>query len=147
MAIDLVALKSELTADPLTLGYAPFVSGGNDTALVGLLNAVGAGANFAIFNPSIGLATLIANIAPADFAALTALQLQQLQLLLAVGQLDLTQSNIRAIVTAIFAGSTTATKNAMTALAKRQGSRCEVLFGAGSSVSTRDIAVALRGAN
>jgi hypothetical protein len=36
--MDYTALKNEITNDPLNLGYAPFVTGGNDAAIAAILN-------------------------------------------------------------------------------------------------------------
>lgn len=140
MAINYATLKTEIQNDPAGIGYAAFVTAENDAGLAGALNLVRAGASYSIFKSSIPIKDVIANIVAADFATLTTLQIEKLQLLFAgnTSGLDATDLNTRSIILGIFSGMTTTVSN-LTTLAKRQGSRAEVLFGMGTVITDHDI--------
>jgi len=143
MAIDLVALKTELTTDPTALGYAPAIALGDDAKPAQLINRP---AGTAFFRSDVTIHDIVAAFAPADFAALTALQIAKLQLLFSgVSTIDLTVATNRTILQAIVAGASAPTLAALVAMAKRGGSRAETLFGVGVSVTPTDVALALRG--
>lgn len=136
----IATLKTEINSDPNGLGYAAPYSLGSDDGVAALINAVGAGAAYSIYKNNIPLHDMIANIASSEFTSLTSLQVAQLQFLFqgSGGVVDATDTNTRNIITAIFAGKTSTLAN-FAALAKRQGSRAEVLFGVGVSVSGHDV--------
>lgn len=146
MSVDAVALRTELQSDPSALGYAAAVASGNDQSLADALNLPRSGAAFSQFRNAIPAADVVGAVAPADFTALNQLLTTKLQFLFTGGFLDATNSNTRAIFLALFAGATAPTVTALTALASRQGSRAEKLFGAGVAVTTTDVSRALRGA-
>ena len=152
MAIDLAALKTELQTDPTSLGYAPFIAPstaagdgkGDDASPARLINQPNAATPQ--FRSDVTIHDIVAAIAPTDFAALTALQIAKLQLLFSgVSTIDATVATTRNIIQGIFTGASTATMNALVAMAKRPGSRAEVLFGAGAVVTPTQVALALRG--
>jgi hypothetical protein len=137
------ALKTELTTDPAAMGYAPMVAKGDDAGPVTLLNAP---AGSAFFRSDVTIHDIVGAVAPADFAALAALQIAKLQLLFAgVSTIDLSLATNRTILAGIFTGASAPTLTALVAMAKRAGSRAETLFGAGAVVTPTDVAVALRG--
>jgi len=163
MAIDHVALKSELINDPATLGYAPFFAAGNDTGLTNILNfnrdgvtacpenAV-VGAAISIKRPDVSPSEILEAIDIRDFPASPA----------AVANIPLAQSWLESVTqfasirfTKEDGTKTTARKNIdrlvgngnlsqdrLDAIATRFGSRAEQLFGAGTSVTLQDIATA-----
>jgi len=135
----IAALKAELQADPAGLGYATPYGLGDDAGVARILNTVQPGVAYSIFKNAIPLRDMVANVASAEFTTLTATQLAQLQFLfLGASSVDASDLNTRNIITAIFAGKTATLTNFAT-LAKRQGSRAEVLFGIGVSVSDSDV--------
>lgn len=116
--MDYIALKNEITTDPAGLGYVALSAAGDDQGIADALNLVRTGT-------------------AADGKSYSLFQGQVL---------DATRQNVRAIIVGIFSGMT-ATVSALTALASRNASRAEVLFGQGATVTTRDIALAFGRAN
>jgi hypothetical protein len=130
--MDLVALKAELTTDPLARGYANM----DDEAAAVSLNTKNRQAN----RDTLETGLLLASIVLSEFTALTAAQKQYLQLITAAPSLPLT-STLKTELGSIFpAGS--ATRTNFTALLKRTGSRAEEL-GLGN-VTCSDVANAKR---
>ena len=144
MAITPSTLKTEIQQDPKAMGLAPLVAAGNDQGIADLLNSVTSSGTGTTFRNNIQAKEIINAIVAADFAALTALQLAQLQAITAQGILDATNANARAIFLNIFVGMTN-TVSALTALASRVASRAELLFGAGTTIEAGDVSFALRG--
>lgn len=139
MAIDYVALASEINTDPAALGYAAPKQAGNDIAVAVLLNAVGAGVSFQVNREPISSALFIANMDPTEFAALTQAQLLRLLIILSGDSVDINGANTQTSLLGIFPNPG-ATKTAIAALLKRQGSRAEVLFGRGTVITGYDVA-------
>lgn len=146
MAITSTSLASEIQADPAALGYAALVAAGDDASIVAALNLRRAGASFQVFRNDISQADIVGCIASADFKAATALQIAKLQFLFPPGVLlDASSANTRQIILDLFTGASAGTISALTAVASRQGSRAEVLFGVGAVVAISDVSFALRG--
>lgn len=145
MAIDYAALKTEIQTDPAALGYQSSVTAKNDQGIADLINTVRNGATFQVNREPVTVAQFIAKIDPAEFSALTQLQVSRLQALFSGGTLDINEPNTQSNMTKIFpaAGATVAN---VTPFLKRQGSRAEVLFGNGTVVTSSDVSLALRGA-
>ena len=144
-------LATELNTDPAGLGYSPLVAAGRDAALVDALNQVRPGGAFQVDRERVPTWAIFGSIDAAEFLALTATQREQLLVLLNAGQVDLSNANIRNILVCCGAGAGTgifanpsATRTNLIALAKRQGSRAEVLWGSGTVVNGRDVSLALR---
>ena len=142
-AANVAALKAELVTDPAVLGYGTSLTVGDHGTPAKLLCQVRAGAAFLVDRELVPTYMLFSAVDAAEFATLTALQLSQLSTILSAGQVDLSKVNIRTMLGAIFplAGPTRA---AIVTLAKRQGSRAEVLFGTGSCPSNIDVSNAWR---
>lgn len=132
-------LQSEITNDPAAIGYAGATS---DQAKADLLNANIPSSN--VWRNDIKLAEVVNSIVAADFAAMTALQIQKLQLVLQQGVIDATVANTRTIFTGIFTGMNN-TVTAITALAQRSGSRAEVLWGPGVKITATQVGIARNG--
>lgn len=142
MTVSYSALKNEIINDPNGLGYSTPYNLGNDDGVAALLNSVGAGAAYSIFKNSVPIADLLKNFVPAEFNALTAVQVAKLQLLFAgSATIDPSDANTRSIFQT-FLSAATGTLTNFAALIKRQGSRAEVLFGIGTSISGSDVAAA-----
>ena len=154
MAIDYAALKTEL----LTSAYDVPRNAGNDTGCAALINAVSGG--ITIRRADLTAPEIWAQIDTADMIALpgnpTAAQLSDerrklawLTGIAAVSGVRLQNDNgtdtpVTTMAKSIFTnGSATLTR--LNALATRNGSRAEQLFGAGTQVSAADVAKALRG--
>jgi hypothetical protein len=144
MAIDPAALATEIQQDADALGYAASVVAGNDQAVADALNLVRAGATFQVSREPISTAFFLSNVAPAEFLALTAVKLAQLQCIVAAQSVDINDASTQAMLVGIF-GNPSATRTAIIAILKRQGSRAEALFGRGAVVSASDVSKALRG--
>lgn len=157
MAIDYVALKTELQTDPTALGYSASVASGDDLATAAILNLVRVAIQ--LKRTDVTAAEVWSAINTADMVALpaspTAAQLSDerrklawLSGVAAVSGLRLQNDNgtdtpVITMAKSIFtAGSATLTR--LGALALRSGSRAEQLFGTGVAVSAADIAKALR---
>jgi len=135
-------LKTELMTNPANLSDAQAVSvstlftAGKDADVLTVMNLPRAGAPFQVDPAPLAVADLKAVFDPAEYLALTDHQLAQLDTILGSTTVDLTKASIRAIlvgsaspaITGIFANPS-ATRTALIALVKRQGSRAEVLCG------------------
>ncbi len=145
MPFTIPQLLTELQTDPAALGYAAKVNVGADGDLAGLINAIGATAAFNKFRNDITIHDVNDSIVPADFAALTSLQIDKIRLVFTgTDRIDANSANTRAIFLGIFSAMPN-TVTALTAMATRKGSRAEVLWGTGTVVTVSDISFALRG--
>jgi hypothetical protein len=157
MAIDYTVLKTELNTDPNAYGYAAPRNAGNDVTLAELVNLVRA--TIQIRRSDITPQEVAAAIDVVDYTALpgspTAAQLSTerrfLAWLTAVFALptmrllndDGSNGPIISNFQAMF-GAATGTRTRLIALASRNGSRGEQLFGAGTIITSFDVARALR---
>lgn len=131
--MDLVALKSELTVDPLARGYA----GMNDVAAAESLNLP----NRQVLRSVIPTYEIFECIVPSEFDALTAPIKSRVQILLGLGSVRVNGSNAQTTLLGAF-GVGTATRTALIALARSLGSRSDEL-GLGR-VTPSDVANAKR---
>lgn len=139
----IATLHTELHSDPQSLGYAAMLATPDYVGLANLLNQTGSTAAYNVYVNNITISQIVGAIASTDFANLTALQAAKIQLLFSGSPLvDATNANTRASFAAIFTGMSTATTNALTALAQRYGSRAEVLFGTGTVLQVSDVVAA-----
>jgi hypothetical protein len=137
MALSLPALKTELLTDPTGLGYAGPIASGITWQLADLINATTS--SIQIFRSSIPTWEVIACTDMTEYTALTANNKQMYQTLVSAGTVSGADSRIRSMFGAIFAAGTTRT--ALLAMASRNGSRAEQLFG--TAVSASDCSAAL----
>lgn len=133
MPFSSAAMRTELQTDPAGIGYAAFLQSGNDSGLLAACNLIRSGTpadgkTYTTFRNDIKVSEVIAALDPTEYAAVTDLQLQKLMFIATPGVIDATLTNIRSIIGAIFAAGNTRT--ALVALASRNASRMEVLFGA-----------------
>lgn len=170
MAIDYVALRTELLTDPAALGYGTFTQqtvptaqgpktfytgAKSDVELRDLLNAPrtnltawGDGKVSTFKRLDIGSSEVLEAVAPADFAAtISAAQCSHYESLTQQTRLRLVNdddSDTR-ILTALLNMFTaaTGTRTRLRALATRAGTRAEALFGRETVLTDKDIAVAL----
>jgi len=147
------AFYTELSTDPAVLGYSTAYgmpvttnSAGNDAALLEVVNAIRQGAAYQVNRGKISGLQFQTLLDPTEYTALTQTQLMDLSTMfnMGLGFLDITSTNVRQIVGNIFpAGGPTRT--AITAYVNRQGSRAEVLCGAGTVPTLSDVSYAIRG--
>lgn len=162
--MDYTALASEISTDPESLGYAAFVTAGNDQDIANLLNqrpeTFSPPVTWTSSQPYVPLSSVLlwagtgpyqslvagstnddASIAAACGAALATFRLPSIESFLVTGTDQ--QSLLNALVTA-----TVLTQDQVDALVNLQNvpaSRAEVLFGIGTVVSNVDVAISLRG--
>jgi len=146
MSINYISLQSEVKNDPAALGY----SGKTDEQITNILNTVGSGTaadgkSYTIFRNDILPKEIVNCIDPVDFTAATQLSISKLELLFVAAPIDATLTNVRANFQNIFSGASATTKNALSAVAQRNGTRAEVLFGTGTVINSVDIGKARNG--
>lgn len=132
--MDLVALKTEITADPAAIGYAAVLA--DHTEVSRLLNKAGR----VIDSASLGSGLLVSCLDKTEFTALAAADKAYLNLFVTAGSVPMTQE-VRQTLRAMFpVGSKT--RQSINAATKRDASRAEELgFG---RVTESDVADALR---
>ena len=152
--MDYAALKTELTTDPLGLGYASTLPT-SDIATAALINAtMGKGAG-TIMVPSFSRGELLALLVPLEDQLssggnVSGVAFTQLVLNKWAGRFDALRSGDPQIPTtlilpllnsAVADGLTTAAY--VTQITNRVGSRAEILFGAGTAIQHSDISKAM----
>jgi hypothetical protein len=138
-------LRGELLNDPLGLGYSGNISTGNDGANVSVLNALTGSGVAAIFRNDIQPREVVNAVQPADFTALTQIQLSKLNLLFVNVPIDATKSGTRQNFQNVFSGSTTLLSGFLgSGVSQRPGARSEVLFGCNVLCQGADVSQALR---
>lgn len=146
--IDSTALASEITADPLGLGYAAQIAIGSDTGIAALLNATTGPGAAQVTLPGMSRDAFLSACLPGviALAGLNGTIQAKWDRLLGVAQAadSITAANIAAVLSmAVTDGVLTSQQAA--AIGVRTGSRAEVLFGAGTVVGASDVSMALRG--
>jgi hypothetical protein len=133
-------LQTELSTDPKSLGYATKIAASDWQGCADLINAL-TGAGAATINvKTVDTLTLQEAVVGSEAAALTPAQsaLWAALLLTAEGNVPVGNSNIQSQALAVWA-STTTTRANLIALLTRVGSRAEVLWGQGTTVSENDV--------
>lgn len=138
--VDFIALKAEITNDPLTLGYAAHVTAGRDIQVANLLNMLGR----TVDRVTVSAQEIVQAIVPSEYTSLVAVERDRLAFMLLAGQLSVKNTNVRAAFLLIF-GAGTASRAALGALQTRNGSRAEELFGEGTVITSDQVAQAIRG--
>jgi hypothetical protein len=132
--MDLVALKTELTTDPQSIGYA--AANADHEALAKLLNRP----QRTIDAESLSSGVLVSCLDKTEFAALSAADKQYLNLFVTAGDVPIS-ANVRQALRALFPAESE-TRKRINAATRRKGSRAEELgFG---RVTESDVADALR---
>jgi len=147
MAIDLVALNTEITTDPTGRGYAPFVSSGHTQGVADLLNEKQSAIRMDNFVTG---TQLLEAVVTTDYPTTSAEQDKRdlwrdvLAAVISEGTINANATRIKTHVLQVFSGA--ATRSNLAALQTRDGSRAEVLFGRDSVVTHRNVGLALGGA-
>lgn len=153
--MDYTALHTEISTDPLALGYAPYVAAGNDGAIAVLLNApTGVGAA-TISITTLSRGAVLRGVIPATDQLASGLTLAGVAIPTAVSNkwasrfAALRGADPSMAMDAILMGmlGQLVTDGLMTqpyidAFTKRIGSRAEVLWGMGTIIQWRDVAAA-----
>jgi len=116
--MDLAVLWNEINTDPAGLGYA----GKTNAQIAALLNA----ATVSVERATVSGYEVFECIVPAEWAALTAQEKSRVQLILAMGTVNLQGTNTRASLGATF-GAGTATRTALLALQNQTVARTQYL--------------------
>lgn len=145
-------LKNELQNDPSSLGLTALFNAGNDAACARVLNFIRDGvasppdtptvhgAAINLFRDDVTRDELVDGIVNADFKVITQLQVNQMEVLFAGSpKIDATKANLRTNFASIFTGTTLAN---WTAIASRNASRAEQLWGLHFQVSPADVGIA-----
>lgn len=144
MAISIPALTSELTVDPVALGFAPLVAVGDHSGLVSLLNAERSGAP-AVWLDEVPAYQIRTRITLADYGVLTTANRNYLAFLLGGEAVDFSVAALRADLSAMFPQASTPTSRAaILAIVQKTPTRGEELFGVGTVITLADVAAALR---
>lgn len=122
--IDIETLKGEIETDPLGLGYAQHIDKGDDTSVADLLNS---GAYEVDAVDEIVTPLSLLKVHESEFKSLAGDALLRLQCLMLAAQ-----------------GGVRASQFPFSVVRKKQGTRAEVLFGSGTTVTHIEVAKALR---
>ena len=148
--MDYASLKTELTDDPLSLGYSTFQSEGSDSGQADLLNSLtGQGAatiTLAVMDNA-SFVTAFLPYLPAIFtlsAAKQAFYTAVWNAILLMPTIRLSNGNVSGLMSQAVADGILTGPQAQ-ALTQRTGSRAEVLFGQDTVIQHADISRALRG--
>lgn len=150
--MDYTVLANEINTDPLTMGYAPFITSGADLAIADLLNsATGNGTaqiNIILMPRGDFLISLLPGIAALSgmSAALQTKWDRLITVACANDNIAVSSLAVGAILD-IAVQDGLLTSQQRNVIGKRTGSRAEVIFGAGTVVNHSDVAKALRPQN
>jgi hypothetical protein len=150
-------LASEIITDPEALGYAAFVTTGNDSGLADALNLARVGAGYVVSKGVVkrdellgAWADVIDGIPAITDATIKAKWTWRLQtMLVPKDTIDYSSALFTGFASDMIADELqtalgTITTEIVDARTKRQGSRAEVLWGTGTVITLRDISLALR---
>lgn len=138
-APQILALKSECINDPKGLGLNALYANGQDQDVADALNVIHAGGDYQINNEPVSKEQVVKAITGADFAAMNALDFTKLMVLFLMGEIDLSNAATQTLLASVFPPGG-GTRTNLVQLAKRQGTRGEVLFGNGVRVSASEVA-------
>lgn len=155
--MDYLALKTEIQADPMALGYAPYVAAGNDIAIADLLNALTGPGAAAISRQSITRGAFIDGIIPGTDQLSSGVstsntpftQAQKDRWTFRFNGLGSGDPVIKLDARKMGMLNQIVNEGIMTqaqidAFTKRTGSRAEVLWGEGVTITANDVARAVR---
>lgn len=116
---------------------------GNDVGIANVLNGLAPGGPHSVWRPNILASELLGGVVWSEVQAFTAVKWSAITAMLSTGTVDATNPNIRDFFAGVFSGANATVAN-MTAVAKVPApSVAEVQWGAGTRISTAEIAVAL----
>lgn len=134
-------LKTEVDTDPMSLGYTA-----DDPFCAGLLNEVRSGAAYQMPNESVSVVEVMDAVDGDELSAVEekGLQFFLTRMQIAGGVVDISSgSSIIGQVASLFTVAVAPnSRTALNALTDREGSRAEILFGAGVVVTHLDVGTA-----
>lgn len=136
---DLTQLRDEIEADPEALGYKE-ASGAwkADDVIAGLLNDPANGAT--IWRTGIPMSDVYGAVDWAEFVGLAATPREAFRLITSTEVLDADSANIQNALGQIFTSTDAPnSRAALMSLAQKQGSRAEVLWGDGTTISASEV--------
>ena len=142
MPLTATQIKSECQLDPAGIGLTPLYDNGQDQDVANALNLVRAGVAYSIYKKMVPIKELIASFDTTEFngAGFTQLKVSKMALLFTGSAvLDATDQNTRDLVTGLLSGLPNTIAN-FAVVAKKQGSRAEVLGGDGTVVTASQVA-------
>lgn len=138
MGIDYKILQNELNTDPNGIGYAPLLAATNFNGVMALLNTRNAKLPLVVHEP-IAANDFMAAIKASELVTLTTSQLAQVQLYVTANNVDIGDPDVQGWINLVWPSTTAPNTNAaLTALASRQQSPVEFLFGIGTTISNVD---------
>jgi hypothetical protein len=147
VAIDYVALATEINTDPTSLGYAQYLAVGDDTSIADILNAPKRNTVQSVSRSLNELLSLMISAAVQLASTDAAMQSKWdriIKLATSANGVNPNDSTVQPIFNlAISDGLLTQTQ--VDAFCKQPGSRAELLFGVGVVIQHLDVAKALRG--
>ncbi len=145
--VDLTALKTEITTDPESIGYAPHVATGNQNEIAALLNTVNQA--ITVKDTYLDKDLFLASITPAALVLATSSTLLQskwdriIAFVQASNYINLSHPGVAPLLT-LAVSDGILTQQQVNAIGSRSGSRAEQVLGVGTTVTIDDIANALR---
>lgn len=143
MPINYATLKTELTADPRTYGYAPNIVSGAHNILADMLNEIRVAIQ--IDTRQISSAKFSGLIVLTEYEALSAARRNYLDMVMSAPTVDLTTGSPTVTALTTMFGAATTTRANVVAAQKRAGSRGEELFGLNTRITADDVSMALAG--
>jgi hypothetical protein len=148
MTIILSALATELLTDPVSLGYSPYVAGGNYDVLAYMLNSVSANSNVATSAVMVGkvdVETLQECVVGTEYSSLSQTPQNLWDAIIRTGTEGVCISNVLILGQLSYIWSGTTTQGNISALRTHRCSRGETLFGHGEVVETDQADKAVNG--
>lgn len=139
MVISLADLKTEITADPKALGYAPLLAAGSDSGVAALLNSTYAAVGV-VWRQALPASAILGSLVATEVVAWTQIQWLALTALISTGTVDASNANIRALFTTLLPPTSLA--NVSAAAKVVSPTRAAELWGEGAVVSIDQIAAA-----
>lgn len=141
MAFSNAQLKSEIDNDPKQLGLVAARDRGDDATIAQLLNTTYATVG-TVWRTDLSAGEVLACLVESEVSPLNATQWTRVLTLLMPGTIDASQQRIRDQFAGIFVTKAVTIANLL-AVAKRPApTRAEELWGAGTTISDRDVAAA-----
>lgn len=134
----LATLKTFLTTDPHSLGFASKITSGDAGGIADLMNTVNSAGWAQVNNEPVQSTDIITLVTPDDLTAMSLTQKQSLMLLIEPPTVDLSNANMLANLRSCFPPDG-GTIPAITLLSKRAGRPGEVLFGNGTIITATDV--------
>jgi len=138
MSVDVAVLRADILADGVP-GAAAAAAAGGVTTVLDLYNAPGTGS---VDRELVPAHEVFEAIVPSEWASLTPTNKARIALLLSMAEVNVKGANTRGAFTAAFNAASTTRAN-LTLLLTETGSRAQVLFGFGVSVTRGHVRAAL----